>query len=318
MEQGVSILAITGPIYVIIALGYLCARSRLFSAADMRVLGRYVINISVPALLFRAFSQHRVTGLGNGLYLVGYATASLVLLLGVTWLVRSVLRKPMPRAALQGLGVSNANSAFIGYPIALHVAGPAAGLALALCMIVENLVIMPLALAMAERGGERSGGASAMLQWMRAFARNPMLMAIVAGFAFALTGIAMPDVAAHTLEIVATAASPVALFVIGGSLIGLRLEGQHVEVAFVAFGKLVLHPLAVLAAFALLPPIDPALRAAAVVIACSPMLSIYPVLAQKHHLEGFCAAALLVTTLASFVTISALLWAMRHYPGWLL
>ena len=60
----------------------------------------------------------------------------------------------------------------------------------------------------------------------------------------------------------------------------------------VSFGKLVLHPLAVLAMLLLLPPMD-------------------PVLAQKHHLEGFCAAALLATTIASFFSISAALW-LRH------
>jgi malonate transporter len=38
---------------------------------------------------------------------------------------------------------------------------------------------------------------------------------------------------------------------------------------------------------------------------------LYPVLAQKYHHEGFCAAALLVTTVLSFVSISALLWAMH-------
>ena len=51
----------------------------------------------------------------------------------------------------------------------------------------------------------------------------------------------LPAPLAKTVQLVATASSPVALFVIG---------------------KLVLHPLAVLAMLALLPPIDPTLRTA--------------------------------------------------------
>jgi malonate transporter and related proteins len=50
------------------------------------------------------------------------------------------------------------------------------------------------------------------------------------------------------------------------------------------------------------------LRTAAIALAAMPMLGIYPVLAQKHGHEGFCAAALLVTTVASFFTLSGLLW----------
>jgi predicted permease len=108
----------------------------------------------------------------------------------------------------------------------------------------------------------------------------------------------------------------VALFVIGGSLVGLKLAGVRRDLAWVAMGKLILHPLAVFTLLWLLPPIAPELRIAAVLFAAMPMLSIYPVVAQKYGLEGFTAAALLVTTIASFFSISALLWAMQHLLGW--
>jgi hypothetical protein len=55
--------------------------------------------------------------------------------------------------------------------------------------------------------------------------------------------------------------------------------------------------------------------AAAVALAL-PVLSIYPILAQKYHFDGFCAAALLFSTVLSFVTISANLWLLRAVPGW--
>jgi malonate transporter len=37
---------------------------------------------------------------------------------------------------------------------------------------------------------------------------------------------------------------------------------------------------------------------------------------QRHGLAGFCASALLVTTVASFFTISLILWGMSFVPGW--
>jgi hypothetical protein len=46
-------------------------------------------------------------------------------------------------------------------------------------------------------------------------------------------------------------------------------------------------------------------------LACMPMISIYPLLAHKHGHEGLCAAALLATTLASFVTVNVALWLLR-------
>jgi len=66
----------------------------------------------------------------------------------------------------------------------------------------------------------------------------------------------------------------------------------------------------------LVAPIDAHLRMAAVLFASMPMLSIYPILAQRYRYEGFCAAALLVATLLSFVTVTISLWVMTSVLGW--
>ena len=81
-----SILAITGPIYIVIALGFLAGRSGLFSRADMRVLGKFVVNFALPALLFTALSQRHVADILNGRYLAAYALGSLAVLLVTTLL----------------------------------------------------------------------------------------------------------------------------------------------------------------------------------------------------------------------------------------
>lgn len=108
----------------------------------------------------------------------------------------------------------------------------------------------------------------------------------------------------------------VSLFVIGGSLVGLQTKGMRRDVSVIALGKLLLHPLAVGLMMWLAPPADPALRVAAVIFASVPMLSIYPVLAQKYGFEGFCAAALLLATVLSFVTINGVLWLLSSVLLW--
>jgi len=310
-----QILSITIPIYLIIGLGFVAARWQLFAQPDMRALSRFVVNFCLPALLFRALSQRRLGEVFDGVYLLAYALGSLLVLLGATACIRLLRGKPMPLAALHGLGMAGSNSAFIGYPIALQLLGPAAGVALALTMVVENLMVLPLALVLADSSSALRWD-RALLQSLRGLLRNPMILAIIAGVAFALSGLQLPDTLARTIQIVAGAASPVALFVIGGSLVGLRLQGLHADIAIVVTGKLLLHPLAVFALLWLLPPLDAELRAAAVVYACMPMLSIYPLLAQKYQAESFSAAALLVATVASFATITAWLAVLHSVLNW--
>jgi malonate transporter len=45
-----------------------------------------------------------------------------------------------------------------------------------------------------------------------------------------------------------------------------------------------------------------------------PMLGIFTILSQRHGHGAISAAALLVTTVVSFVSLSALLWLLRLYP----
>lgn len=312
-----QIIAITGPIYLLIATGFFAVRWGLFSRADMRVLGKFVINFCLPALLFRALSLRAIGEVLNGVYLLAYALGSTAVLLGAFVFVHFGRKKPLSLSALQGMGMSASNSGFVGYPILLQLMGPPAAVALALTMMVENMLILPLSLILADSGdGSRRSWYRVVGQSASRLLMNPMVVAILAGFGFALFEIQLPEPVARTVQIVATASSPVALFVIGGSLVGLQLKGMLGDVALIAFGKLLLHPLAVFAALMVLPPIDSELRTAAVVFACMPMLSIYPVLALKYHHEGLCAAALLATTVLSFVSISAVLWVIRSVLGW--
>ena len=55
----------------------------------------------------------------------------------------------------------------------------------------------------------------------------------------------------------------------------------------------------------------PKLHAAALVLAGAPMLGIYPILGQKCGQQAVNAASLLVTTVASFVTLAVLVGMLR-------
>ena len=139
-------------------------------------------------------------------------------------------------------------------------------------------------------------------------ARNPMILAILAGVALSALGLKLPLPAARAIELLGSTAAPVALFYIGGTLAGLKVKIAAGDIGLIVAGKLLLHPLLVYLAFLALPLDGAALQTAAVLNACMPMMSIYPILAQKYGQEGLCAAALVATTVTSFFTISGFLW----------
>jgi malonate transporter and related proteins len=317
-----DILAITGPIYITIALGYLSTRVGLFARSDMRVFGIFVINLALPALLFNALAQRKVGDILNGSYLLVYALGSLLAMgLGLLWARRGARQDPTT-SVYYAMGMSCPNSGFVGYPISLLVIGPVAGVMLGLNMIVENLLLIPLLLALAESTAS-SGGRwhTALRQSLVNLARNPMVLGLLAGFVVSLLEWQLPSPVSRTVTLFAQASAALSLFVIGGSLAGLQIQGMRRQVAQIAIGKLLLHPLAMVAVLlalelAGLTPMDPQLRVGVVLTAACPMMGIFPILAQRHGRDGLAAAALLGTTIASFFTISGLLWIFKQVPGW--
>ena len=320
-----DILAITGPIYLCIAAGFSSVRWGLFSKADMKVFGKFVIEIALPALLFNALASRPLAEVFRPAYLLAYTAGSLALLLGAVLWAHRGQGKGWTESAYVAMGMTCANSGYVGYPVMLLVFGPLAGVILALNLVVENLIKLPLLFTLADAGaheGERPSLGKAMRQTGQRLARNPMIIAIVAGFLVSMLGWQLPSVISRTVNLFASASGGLALFIIGGNLVGLQMKGLRSQVAGIALGKLVLHPLALWVAVMLLPflglpALEGDLRTAAVLSAAMPMLGIYPLLAGRHGFEGFSAAALLVTTAGSFISLSAILWLMRHSAGWL-
>ena len=316
-----EVLAITVPIYLILGAGYVTTRLGLFERAEMRVFGKYVINIALPALLFNALSQRSVAEVLNPGFVAAFLSGGLVVMLGGILFARRIAGKSLSRAAVMGMGMSCPNSGFIGYPLVAQVLGPAtAGVGLALAMVVENFLLLPLALAIADSDGADAGAAgstraqrwrAAVAQSMRGVVRNPMIHGIALGFLFSLAGWKLPEPVGKAVNLLAASCGAISLFVIGGSLVGIRARGMVRDVSAVAIGKLVLHPLVVLLAVWLLPPFQRELQVAVVLMAAVPMLGIYPILAQKHGHDTFAAAAQLVTTVVSFGTLTAVVWGLR-------
>lgn len=142
--------------------------------------------------------------------------------------------------------------------------------------------------------------------------RNPMIIAIVLGLVVSLLELRLPVVATRVIEMLAGATAPVALFVIGAALNGLKVGGTAADVAQTSIGKLLLHPLLMFAALWLIPGVDSTLMVTGVLFACAPMMSVLPILGQHFGLRS---AAPLLPWPAPCWPSSASAWCSRCCAG---
>ncbi|MBL8552295.1 MAG: AEC family transporter [Hyphomonadaceae bacterium] len=302
-----QIIAILFPIVALVALGVLAGRAKLLDQAAFRVLGRFVMLFALPATIFNAISSHPFAEILDPDYLIVYAIGSLIAFSSAYVLF---LGKPASERALLALGASAANTGFIGYPVALQVLGPVAGVAAGLTMLVENMLVIPLALFLAARAANAHTPAALRDAFLRV-AKMPLIWAVIAGFALSAVGVALPELVRRPISLLASASAPVALIFVGGVLSSLDLRALPAEPLLQTAIKLLVHPLAVFAALQLFPNSLPTLQSAALIFAAAPVVTIFPLLGAPFGMEHRNAVYLMLSTLLAAFTLPILLYLVK-------
>lgn len=300
----IDLLALILPIFLLMGVGFAAVRTGFVTGQVVQALGAFVLDFALPALILQALLRQDLRQTLDWNYLAAYAAGSLAVFAVVLFTTRALLGRPLADAAIAALGGSASNSGFVGFPVASLALGAPALTALPLTMLIENIVIIPLALGLAEMGLQHGKGAGEVARSTLArLSRTPLILAIAAGVVLSAAGLHVPAPVATALGMMADASVPCALFVVGGTLAGLRAASLGGDVGVIVAAKLALHPLAVAGAFMLVGEIPAGLMAAGIILASSPMLTIYPILGARFGCDRASAAALLAATALSFVTL---------------
>ncbi len=310
-----AIVSITTPIFLLIAIGYAAVRWRVLPYEAIPGLGRFVLYFAMPGLILHTLSSMQFSEVLDFSFIIAYGLGSL-LMLGLGLLISLKVFKNEPvLAALKAMGVSMSNTPYFGFPVLLQVVGGTAAQAFSMALLVETILIIPLCMALLEFSTSRSTGMSlgrVLIKLHKRMLSNPLLIAIVVGMLISALDITLPDPVNITLEMLGRSSATVALFVIGASLVDSPLKGKLGGITPMLIGKLIAHPLMVVFLIWLLPPFDPKLQLAAVLLAAMPMMSIYPIFGSQYGYRNFTASTLMLTTVCAFFTISGILMFIQH------
>lgn len=303
-----AIVNITTPIFLLISLGYIARWSGIIQREQMQGVGIFVLYCALPALVIRALTQQPLEEILQLNYLLAYGLGSIAVFSAGLLLCLTLQRQSLNASAMQALGMAAANSGFVGYPVAAMVIGSPAAVLLALNMVIENLLIIPAALILAEMGSHQGSNIWKTIKHTAlSLIKNPVLLGLLVGISLAVSDVQIPSPLFKAIDMLADAAGPAALFVIGGALFGLQVKGMVRDVSQIVVGKLLIHPLIIFIAFYFVPSIDPLYMAGALIFAAAPLISIYPLLGQRYGVGGISAAAMLMATVASFFTLSLII-----------
>ncbi|MFV0359043.1 AEC family transporter [Tropicimonas sp.] len=302
------------PVFVVVGFGYLATSRGLFSESAVDGLMTFAQSFAIPALLFRAMST---LDLGSILTLplfltyYGGATASfLAALLGA----RFLLGRPWTDSIAIGFAGLFANGLLLGVPVTERAFGPDATAGNFGIIAVNSAYCYTIGITMMETVlARQSGGTMRNLpgRVLKAMFRNNMIIGILAGIAVNLTGLPIPEFFGDSLDLIARAALPAALFGLGGVLCNYRPEGDLRAIALIVVCSLLLHPATSWGIGLAVGLPTPAFRSAIVMAAMAPGVNTY-IFANLYGVgKRVVASSILIGTALSLFTSWAWL-ALLH------
>ena len=311
------ILAVTLPFFALVAMGYAAAHRRVLPESAVPGLNAFVLYFALPAMLFRFGMHTPIEQLLNPVVLV----VSLLASLGIVAFTLALTVSPrltLKDAAFGALVAAFPNTGFMGVPLLTALLGAAAAGPLICAMLTDLFVTTSLCIAIAQAHEARGAGArAALVSAFKGALSNPLPWAIALGALCSVLGFQLTGPLSTIVNMLADAASPVALFTIGAVL--WRAQ-QHAHTRTppslylpVAAIKLFAHPLLVFAlaagAHALGAPIGAFEIMVLTLAAALPSASNVSLLAERYGADnGRVARIILSSTALAFVTFSTLAW----------
>jgi len=308
-----DIIGLVLPFFGMIFLGFVVARITRQPIEALGWMNTFVIYVALPALFFQLLSKTPIEKLTELGYIFGAVLATYMIFTAMfVWSVLSS-RGEIAESTIKGLAAAYGNIGYMGPGLALLAFGEEAAVPVALIFCFENIMhfaVAPMMMALA--GDERAGARTLVLDVVSRIALHPFIIATAIGVAAAALQVLPPAPVATLLDYLARAAAPCALFAMGVTLALRPLKRMPREIGAIAALKLVAHPVLCYLMLSLVGNFDPVWVWSAVLLASLPTATNVFVIGQQYGIwVERASASILVTTVASVVTVTAVLYAIR-------
>lgn len=308
-----DLIGLVFPFFGLIFLGFVVARLAGQPLDALGWMNTFIIYVALPALFFQLLSRTPIEKLTEWGYI--FATVFSTYVVFSIMFVGSMIvsRGEMAESTIKALAAAYGNIGYMGPGLALLAFGEQAAVPVALIFCFENIVhftVAPTLMALA--GGEKGGAGRLALDVLKRIVLHPFIIATAAGVLAAWLHLSPPPPLERLLDMLARAAAPCALFAMGVTLALRPLRRVPVELAPIAALKLVVHPAIAYVMLSAVGNFDPTWVYAAVLLAALPTATNVFVIAQQYGVwVQRASASVLLTTMLSVGTVTALLYLIR-------
>ncbi|MCB1517922.1 MAG: AEC family transporter [Hyphomicrobiaceae bacterium] len=298
------------PVFAVLGVGMLFAQLRLFDISQAQAINRYVFYVGLPALAFRLLARSHPDQFDWPL-LGAYAVSELVIYVAGMLLFRVVMKKSMAESFLLGLALILCNHVFYVLPIGIAAFGDVVapqiiGMIFIDVLVFFNGTVVAMEILQALDSGHQDRHLAGHIAIK--LISNPQVLAALSGVAAMLIAIPLDNGLGTFLDFVGDSAAPASLFALGVILMLHPAKSGWGLVTLITLVNLVLMPLVMFAVLFGLGNFDVLRATPALLVAAGPVGAMPFVLSVQYgHDSGIYARAVLITTLLSVISLSAII-----------
>lgn len=259
-ESCVTVLNALIPVFGLILLGWFMGARRILPSDGGATLSIITFKLMMPVLLFSGLARADLSRAMSPLLLLLYFLPAITVFVVINLLMHRRLARP----SSMGLAASYSNNVLVGIPLITVMLGPDSLVYLFAVLVFHSLVLFTL------QSFYNAFFGSGELNWRSLLGSlaNPLIIGLMCGALVNLSGLEIPAPLWRLVEMLAAAALPLALLMLGMSLSGYRIHLSG-SLVLLTLSKLLLMPALVLA-LGLLAGLDPLAHTVLVLMAACP------------------------------------------------
>lgn len=302
IEQFVAAASVTGPVVIILVLGFALKKIQLLGSAFVSGGNKLVFNVSLPCFLFSSIATGSVQQ-GLNLPLTLFAICATIVSVVIIWFYAALFFKRSQVAVFTQCAFRG-NMAIISLALCVSAFGPSVITLAATYLAALTTLYNILAVALLSKG-----------RWSIIYniLKNPLIIAIALGVVFAALNIPLPEFAQKSLTYLSNMTLPLALLCIGASLDWQSFKNNQKAAFHATAIKLVVQPALVLSLAVVLGFRGHALGVLFFMIA-SPTAAVAYIMSKQMSDHGNLAAEIItLTTSLCPITLTLGLTLLRYF-----
>lgn len=238
MENFILSVNIVLPLFLMIGLGYGAKRLHLIDDHTIEKMNNLSFRVFIPIMICENIMTADV-GLEANPWIFLYAAGGLILLFLGSWLVILRLEPDPKKKSVMVQGMCRGNYVLFGIPLvnAICPSEDAAIASLMVVVVVPTVNVLSVIVLEVYRGGKMN-----FVKILKGILTNPLIVSSLLGFVLLKLQVELPAVVMSPVEDIAGLATPLALFILGGSFAFSKVGKNIKRLAIMLTGKLIAAP----------------------------------------------------------------------------